>query len=72
MGFVSEMKMELEFIQVDLNGGFRTLDHFSPTEADFKTGFLSGLEVILKKYDGPYRHIYISEVLFARIFCGKR
>jgi len=72
MSFVSEVKMELEFIQVNLNGGFRTLDHFSPTEADCKSGFFSGLELILKKYDGPYRHIYIREVIFARIFCGKR
>ena len=49
MGFIPEVKMDLEFIQVNQDGGFRTLDHFSPTEADCKSGFLSGLGLILKK-----------------------
>ena len=71
MSLIPKIKVKLEFIQVNQDGGFRTLDHFFPTEADRKSGFLSGLGLILKKYDGPYRHIYTREVLFARNFYGR-
>jgi hypothetical protein len=43
LSFVVEMKMEFEFIQVNLNGMFRIFHHFSPTGSDYESGFFSGL-----------------------------
>jgi len=42
LGSALEMKKELEFIQVNLDGRSRTLDHFYPPGPGCKPGFFEG------------------------------
>ena len=65
---VLEMKVELELIQVNLNGRFRNFDHFSPAGSRRSPKLFLRLEILRKKCDGPYRHIYIRKFIIARIF----
>jgi len=71
LGFIFEMKMELELAQVDLQGRLGIFDHFSIIQTHLKYLIISSRCEklwIMKKSDGSNHKVYIKVVIITRKF----
>jgi len=63
LSLVFKMKVELEFIQVNLKGRSRSFDHFYPHGPGGLPGSFQGSAMARKESHGAHREDYIRKVI---------